>query len=165
MSDILKHRNDDVISVYNKFSDTVYRVCFVMLKNTEEAEDATQNTFIKYMNCGKEFESDEHVKAWLIVTAKNECKNNLTHWFKSRRTDFEELPDVPYEDEHKSEVLETVLSLDKKYSVPLYLHYYEGYKTHEIAQMLNINHSTLRANMNKARKKLKLLLEEGEYED
>ena len=57
MSDVLKHRNDDVIAVYNKFSDTVYRVCFVMLKNVDEAEDATQNTFIKYINCGKKFTS------------------------------------------------------------------------------------------------------------
>ncbi len=165
LSDIFKRTNDDIISVYNKFSDTVYRVCFMMLKNIEETEDATQNTFIKYLNCNKEFESDEHIKAWLIVTARNECKNNLTHWFKSKRTDMEDVPEASYEDKGKSEVLEQVLSLDKKYSVPLYLHYYEGYKTSEIAQMLNINHSTLRANMAKARNKLKILLEEEDYED
>ena len=65
----------EVADVYNKFVDTVYRVCFMMLKNESETEDATQNVFVKYMNYEKKFASDEHVKAWLIVTAKKDRKS------------------------------------------------------------------------------------------
>ena len=81
--------DEEITRVYNKFVDTVYRVCFMMLKNADETEDAVQNVFIKYINCGTAFESDENVKAWLIVVAKNECKNMLKHWFRSKRTDID----------------------------------------------------------------------------
>ena len=60
--------------------------------------------------------------------------------------------------------MEKVMSLEEKYRVPLYLHYYEGYSAAEIADMLKINYSSLRTNLAKARKKLKLMLEEDEYE-
>lgn len=137
----------------------------MMLKNESETEDATQNVFIKYMNHEKKFASDEHIKAWLIVTAKNECKNMLKHWFNSKRTPIEEVKERSYEDKNNNEILEQVMSLDKKYRVPLYLYYYEGYSTLEISDMLGIKHSTIRTHMAKGREKLKILLEEDEYEN
>lgn len=157
--------DEEITRVYNKFVDTVYRVCFMMLKNSAETEDAVQNVFIKYINHDKEFESDENIKAWLIVVAKNECKNILKHWFRSKRTDLDSVGEPSYEDSHNDgEVMEKLMSLEKKYRLPLYLYYYEGYSTPEIAQMMDTNHSTLRTNLAKARKKLKIMLEEDEYE-
>ena len=157
--------DEEITRVYNKFVDTVYRVCFMMLKNADETEDAVQNVFIKYINCGSAFESDENVKAWLIVVAKNECKNMLKHWFRSKRTDIDSVAEPSYEDSHDDgSLMEKVMSLEEKYRVPLYLHYYEGYSAAEIADMLKINYSSLRTNLAKARKKLKLMLEEDEYE-
>lgn len=156
--------DEEITRIYNKFVDTVYRVCFVMLKNVSETEDAVQNVFIKYINYGKELSSDEHVKAWLIVTAKNECKNMLKHWFRSKRTDFDEIDEPSYMTEEKSDVMEKIMSLDEKYRVPIYLYYYEGYSTAEISDMLGIKHSTLRTHMAKGREKLKIILEEDGYE-
>ena len=75
-----------ITRIYEKYLNTVYKVCFMFLKNEAETEDAVQNVFIKLMNQTKKFESDEHIKAWLIVTAKNECKNVLSHWWKTKRT-------------------------------------------------------------------------------
>ena len=71
--------DEEITRVYNKYVDTVYRVCFMMLKSASEAEDAVQNVFVKYINSGGDLETEEHIKAWLIVTAKNECKNMLKH--------------------------------------------------------------------------------------
>ncbi len=154
--------DEEITRVYEKFVDTVYRVCFMMLKNSAETEDATQNVFIKYMRDKTVFETDEHLKAWFIVTAKNECKNMLKHWFRSKRNNMEDVPEASYvEDDSKTELLEKVFSLDEKFRMPIYLYYYEGYSTTEISEMLNINHSTLRTYMAKGRSKLKLLLEEN----
>lgn len=50
------------------------------MKNAEDAEDMVQETFLKLMNCEKQFESEEHARAWLIVTASNTCKNELRRW-------------------------------------------------------------------------------------
>ena len=157
--------DEEITRVYEKFVDTVYRVCFMMLKNTSETEDATQNVFIKFMRDDKEFTSDEHVKAWLIVTAQNECKNMLKHWFRSKRDDIDSVPEAAYVDEDgKKDLLEKVLSLEEKYRMPIYLYYYEGYSTSEISEMLKIKHSTIRTYMAKGREKLKIILEEESYE-
>lgn len=156
--------SESITEVYTKYVDTVYRVCFMMLKSEAETEDATQNVFIKFMKYEKKFDSDEHIKAWLIVTAKNECRNMLKYWFNSKRSSIDEVKEEAYEDKTDNEVRELVMSLDKKYRVPLYLYYYEGYSTLEISEMLGIKHSTIRTRMAKGREKLKILLEEGEYE-
>ncbi len=154
--------------LYEKFVSTVYKICFMYFKNSSETEDAVQNTFLKLFKQDKEqFKSDEHIKAWLIVTCKNECKNALTHWFRSKRND------LPEGDEALGSYTQNILStevsdalsrLPDKYKIPVYLYYYEGYKTDEIAAILKINHSTLRTNLAKAREILKDVLEEGSNE-
>ena len=154
--------DEEITRVYNKYVDTVYRVCFMMLKSASEAEDAVQNVFVKYINSGGDLETEEHIKAWLIVTAKNECKNMLKHWFRSKRTDLDDVAEPSYETREDSGVMEKVMSLEEKYRVPIYLYYYEGYSTAEISEMIGIKHSTLRTNMAKGREKLKMLLEEDE---
>ena len=157
-----KLRTDEEITrIYEKYVDTVYKVCFMLLKNVPETEDATQNVFIKFMKEQKEFQSDEHIKAWLIVTARNACINMLKHWFRSKRTDSEALAEMSYTDDYeKGELLKKVFELDEKYKLPIYLYYYEGYSTAEISEMLDIKHSTIRTYMAKGREKLKLILEE-----
>lgn len=153
--------DEEITRIYEKYVDTVYRVCFMLLKNTSETEDATQNVFIKFMRDKKEFTSDEHIKAWLIVTAKNECINMLKHWFRSKRSDSDVLAEISYDDDfEKGELLARVFSLDEKFRLPIYLYYYEGYSTAEISEMLSIKHSTIRTYMVKGREKLKLILEE-----
>lgn len=157
------YRTDkDITLVYEKFVNTVYKVCYVLLKNEAETEDVVQNVFIKYMKIDKEFESDEHIKAWLIVCAKNECKNLLKHWWRTKKVSMESVGDVASDSEHPmDETLEKVMKLPDKYKIPIYLHYYEGYSTEEISKMLGVNHSTLRGRLSTAREKLKHLLKGG----
>ena len=157
--------DEEITRVYEKFVDTVYKVCFMMLKNASETEDATQNVFIKFMRDNKEFETDEHIKAWLIVTAQNECKNMLKHWFRSKRDAIEDVPEASYvDDDGKKELMEKVFALEEKYRLPIYLYYYEGYSTVEISEMLDTKHSTIRTYMAKGRDRLKIMLEEEGYE-
>lgn len=132
-----------------------------MLKSIPEAEDATQIVFIKLMTYGSQFKCEEHMKAWLIVTARNTCKNLLKGWWQSKRVDSESIMEQSYsQDTSANDIWDKITALDAKYKLPLYLHYYEGYKTDEIAAMLKVNHATLRTRLRTAREKLKLLLEE-----
>lgn len=165
MSNSVLRTDVEIARVYEKFVNTVYKVCFMLLKNVSETEDATQNVFIKFMKDNKEFQSDEHIKAWLIVTAKNECINMLKHWFRAKRSDNDVLAEMTYTDDfEKGQLLEKVLSLNEKFRLPVYLYYYEGYSTAEISEMLGIKHSTIRTYMKKGREKLKIILEEENYE-
>ena len=156
--------DEEITRIYNKYADTVYRICFMMMKNVPEAEDALHNVFLKYINYAKKPESEEHIKALLIVMAKNECKNMLKFWFRSKRNDLDTVTDIPCPTEEKPEIWDKVMSLGDKYKIPIYLYYYEGYSTAEIAKMLCIKHSTLRTHLSKGREKLKIMLEEDGYE-
>ena len=165
MSVSLLRSDKEISEIYKQFVKTVYRVALMILKSQTDAEDVTQTVFIKLIETNKNFESDEHLKAWLIVTARNLSKNILKSSWRSKQVDYESVAEQPYfQDESFREVWDKIISLDEKYKLPIYLHYYEGYKTEEIAEMLKIKHATIRTQMRTAREKLKYLLEDGGQE-
>lgn len=152
--------------IYQLYFDTVYKVCFLYMKNHADAQDMTQETFCRMMRNPFRYESDEKTKAWLIVTASNICKNHLKKWWVKKSVSYEDsvgsnpCGKEPFADDSGSnDVYRIVMSLDKKYALPTYLYYYEGYKTMEIAQMLKTNQSTIQTRLAKARKILRMELE------
>ena len=153
--------NQKFIKIYEKNTDHIYQICYMYLKNKHDAEDATQNTFIKLYNKNIEFESEQHTTAWLIVTASNICKNNLKYWFRSKTTTLD--IDIK-EDTKEDNILELILQLPEKYKLTLYLYYYLGYKTKEISQILGINESTVRSHLSRGRDSLKNIIKEEIYE-
>ena len=155
--------NEEVASLYRRHFGMVYQICLVLLKNVPDAEDAAQTVFRKAMEYPKPFRDPEHEKAWLIVTARNECKNQLKHWWRTRRADSGALDQLVWEQPSEQWVWDQVASLPKPQRLVLYLHYYQGYTTEEIARMLGDNPSTVRSRLVQARKKLKLKLEEEGY--
>jgi len=163
MNASLLRTGGEIAEIYMKHVDTVYRVALTLMKNIPEAEDATQAVFIKFMTAEKSFDSDEHIKAWLIVTTRNVCLDLLRSWWRTRRVDIESVTEQEDRTEFPdNEVWQAISNLDEKHKLPLYLHYYEGYKTEEIAGMLGINHATIRTRLRAAKKKLRLILEKEE---
>lgn len=152
----------NIEQIYERHVDTVYRVAMLYLNNPQDAEDATQNAFINLMKHPQTFTSEEHEKAWLIVTVTNLCKNQLSHWFRKKRTDFEVVAESMHEHEERDELLPLVYALPEELKTIVYMYYYEGYSTREISQYLQLNESTLRSKMQKARAMLKLELEEAD---
>nr|WP_170312259.1 sigma-70 family RNA polymerase sigma factor [Paenibacillus sacheonensis] len=123
------------------YSQSMIKIAFAYLKNTADAEEVTQEVFLAYLQKRPVFENSEHEKAWLIRTTINKSKNMLkTGWFKSRNPVPEDLSYLPREE---SEVLQAVLALDKKYRIPIHLHYYEGYSIQEIAEILQAKPATV----------------------
>ncbi len=141
--------------VYERYVDDIFRLCFSFMKNQMDAEDVVQETFLKYFYSHKEFESPDHLKAWLIVTASNHCKDLLKQWWRKRKNldDYEKAAggEVVVADE----MMELVMSLPEKYKTAVYLYYYEGYDSREIASLLHKPDSTIRTYLQKARKILK----------
>ena len=70
---------EEMAGLYRRRFRMVYQICMVLMKNVPDAEDAAQNVFRRVMERGQLFRDPEHEKAWLIVTARNECKNQLKH--------------------------------------------------------------------------------------
>ena len=154
---------EEVASLYRRHVDMVYQICLMLMKNVPDAEDAVQTVFRKVMEYPKPFRDHEHEKAWLIVTARNECKNQLKHWWRTRRAGEEALDALAWEEPRDREVWDQVAALPGPHRLVLYLHYYQGYATGEIADMLGENPSTVRSRLVQARKKLKLRLEAEGY--
>ena len=157
------YSKEELASLYKRRFRMVYQICLVLMKNVPDAEDAAQTVFRKAMERAQPFRDPEHEKAWLIVTARNECRNQLKHWWRTRRAGEEALDSLTWEQPEDQEVWEQVAALPKPHRLALYLHYYQGYTTGEIADMLGENPSTVRSRLAQARRKLKLKLEEEGY--
>ncbi len=138
--------------IYDRQVDTIYRVCRMYMKNQQDAADMVHNTFLALLKKQKTFENEEHEKLWLIKVAVNMCKNELKHWSR-KSEDISEMELTA--DDKKDELMPLVLQLPSELKVPVYLHYYEGYRSEEIGRMLGISASAVRTRLQKAREQLK----------
>lgn len=140
-----------------KFQPTVFRLAYSYVKNRADAEDITQEVFLKLYNSSESFSADENAKAWLICVTANTAKNHLTSaWIKRKITLTE---DILLKNEKDYELLDMLNSLNVNYRTVIYLHYYEGYSVAEIAKMLKISESNVKARLKRGRDKLKSILE------
>ena len=126
------------------------------MKNAPEAEDCTEDVFVKVLSGEYAFQDETHEKKWLTVTAINLCKDRLKHWFRRMVSPIEDAEQVESEPPAEpDEMLEVVKKLPTKYKDVIYLHYYMDYKIDEIAAMLHKPPSTVRNHLAEARALLK----------
>lgn len=149
----------------DRYADLVRRVCMIHLKNHADTEDIFQTVFLKYVTCTKEFESEEHEKAWFIRVTINACKDLLRSFFRRRTVSLDDLLEQPDQvpEDHR-EVLEAVLALPDKYRDVVYLHYYEGYTAPEIGTILHKNPNTVYTLLTRARDELRKMLGGEDFE-
>lgn len=153
---------ENISQLLEKYGDMVMRIAYTYLKNKADAEDIVQDVFIQIMKRPPAFNDEKHEKAWLICVTKNHCINAL----KKRNTcSLDRVTPAAAYDEYTAEsaVLTAVQSLPEKYRIVVYMYYYEGYATREIASLLKMNHTTVRSCLRRARAQLKDLLKE-EYD-
>ena len=148
----------DFEAFYLRHFKAIYRVCYAFMKNAQDAEDCTEDVFVKAMTCDAAFANERHERSWLTTTAMNICKDRLKHWWRQKVTPIDEESERAAEPDEKREVVDAVMALPVKYKEVVWLHYYEGYQTDEIAAMLNRPPSTVRNQLRDARAKLKLSL-------
>ena len=93
---------------YEAYAEMIYRLGFTYMKNASDAEDVVQETFLRLVRQTAHFTNEEHVKAWLIVTASNYCKSMLRHWW-NRRTEMREIEEKPDDSHDYDAILDAVL--------------------------------------------------------
>ncbi|MFG6322114.1 MAG: sigma-70 family RNA polymerase sigma factor [Lachnospiraceae bacterium] len=135
---------EDVNRVMDAYADMVRRICFVHLKNRHDTEDVFQNVYMKYLLYEGTFESMEHEKAWFARVTINACTDWLRALSRRKWVSLDALAEESTElDNPSKEVLETVLKLPEKYRDVIYLFYYEGYTSVEIARILGKKENTV----------------------
>lgn len=147
------------------YGDTVYRVAYHALGNPSDAEDVMQTALLRLYEYKKEFESEEHMKRWLLRVAVNESRKALRSFWRRASVPLEEWRDTAApEDPARAEVLEAVMALEPKYRLAVYLYYYEGLSVAEAAAALRANVSTVQTWLLRARARLRKELTEEKEE-
>jgi len=152
--------DDSFINIYQAYNRTVFGIAFNYTKSNSDACDIVQEVFTRFFTSKNTFNGDEHIKAWLIRVAINECKKHMmSSWIK--RTVSLEDQIIPFtESKEELELFDAVMSLPLRYRTPIHLHYYEGYSISEIASLLGASESTVKVRLLRARKMLKQKLKE-----
>lgn len=154
----IKYAGKNIDEIVHCYSDTLIRVAVNHTKNLSDAEDMVQDVYLRLMRYKGTFLDEQHLKAWLIRVTINRCKDHFkSSWFKKRVAMPEDLLlEAPLE----SGVFEEIFELETMDRTIVYLHYYEGYSIKEISEILKKKPNTIGSRLQRARKKLKHILEE-----
>ena len=162
MEDRLKRMMDE-------YGSTLLRTCTLILKDRHLAQDAVQETFIKaYRNLNR-FAGHSSVKTWLNRIAINTCKDMCkTGWFRhmDRRITPDMLPETETIPEEKDESLTiAIMGLPIKLREVALLCWLQGFTYLEAADALGISHQAVSSRLNRARGKLRSVLEGSDDHD
>lgn len=140
----------------NLYIDMVYRVALNGCKNKYDADDIVQETFLKLLKCKKQFESDEHVRNWLLRVAVNECNSMWnSSWHKKVVLKDEQDEKMVFETQEQSDLYDLVMQMSPKYRQVIYLYYFEEFSVREVASILKISETAVQTRLQRARNKLK----------
>ncbi len=145
----------DLENLVFTYSNMLFRLCFTMLGNNADAEDAVSDVIVKYITSSPAFADEEHKKAWLIRVAANICKDILRF---NKRRDYINIDDVREycKTDDSTDIVNDILRLPEKYKSVIYLYYIEGYKTKEIANILSVSPQAVRKRLQYGRDMLKI---------
>ena len=162
---IRKVADTDLEQTIDEYSDMLYKICFLILKNENDVKDVLQETFIKYMTKSPDFKSEDHKKAWLIKVSQNKCKEFLRFHKRHAAVPLDEVEKsisvTDGMDTYTTSILSLIWNLNYKLKSVVILYYIEGYSVKEVAQILGISESAVKKRLERARKELKLVAEVG----
>lgn len=162
--------------IVQSYQRPVYNLCYRMLGNAEEAEDAAQETFIRaYTNLNR-FNLDRKFINWVLTIASNHCVDRL----RKRRIHLASLEDDPYAEkvpmpesinphrraerqETAEKMQEWLNELSPDYRVPVILHYWYGYSYEEISEIMSITVPAVKSRLHRARKRIAKIILQSQY--
>ncbi|MCH5183856.1 MAG: RNA polymerase sigma factor [Oscillospiraceae bacterium] len=153
----------DLERIVADYGDKLFRVCLLTLGNHADAEDAMQETLLKYLYRKPVFRDGEHEKAWLLRVAVNQSRDLLRA--RSRREKYERESALTLSggagESDGGPLLEALYALPEKFKTVLLLHDVEEYKVAEVANLLGISASAVKMRLQKGRRLLKEAYQRG----
>ena len=161
MTDKPQEDRDAIVEMH---ADTVWRIALSRTRRQDAAEEVFQEVFLRLFQKERQFNEEEHRKAWLIRTTLICCRSYLTASLKNTTLSLEEVGDTIALPEEKSVLFEALLRLPAKYRIPLQLHYIEGLDSDKGAKAMGIRPGTFRVRLSRGRNLLREILKgEGIY--
>ena len=154
------------------YADLVVRLSYARLGSTHDAQDVCQTVFLKLLKLSDaglaSFADAEHEKAWVIRATVNACTDLQRSGWRTKVGSLDDPAEelAPPSDAAArwdplpgSTVLDAVNELPPNYRTAIYLRYYEGYSTEEIARLTGDTPDTVRKHLSRGRAKLRDALE------
>ncbi|RPF53193.1 sigma-70 family RNA polymerase sigma factor [Aquisalibacillus elongatus] len=157
----------------NQYGHDIFRLVHSYVHNYSDADDLTQDVFVKVYEKIHTFNGESSLKSWIYRIAINTCKDYLRSFQSKQRKlkeKFQQLlnePEIPtpeeqsIEQETHSQLLLYVDQLPLKYREIIILYYFEELSLNELSEALGLNNNTAKARLRRARERLKLKLEDG----
>ena len=153
--------------LYEQYANDVLRVSYFYLGDRQQAEDVTQDVFVRLLTSAPELRPGSE-KAWLLKVALNRCRDIWrAAWVKrvvlgSPALDLAPAPDQIDDRLERQELMAAIRKLPADFRDAILLHYYQGLGITEIAEMLNVPEGTISSRLSRGRKKLEQILKESE---
>ncbi|MBQ9264511.1 MAG: sigma-70 family RNA polymerase sigma factor [Clostridia bacterium] len=145
---------------------SLYRAAFSVCRDRQEAENIVQETYLTYYRRHQEFDSENHLHAWLLRVAINRAKDACRSFWRRNRVDIDSVAaQLPFETPQDGEVFKAVMRLPEKQRVTIYLFYYEDRPIRDIARILRTRENTVKSHLRRGRMALKNILQEGWSDD
>ena len=154
--------------VYNEYAKELFNIAFGYTRNRDDSIDIMQNAYVVLLESNKKFESNEHIKYFLIRVTINESldllksankkviRNNNDFVINFPETKKEELP---------YDLSEIVNILPEKYKTIIILHYYDDMKIKDISNVLKISEPAVKKRLERARNLIKEIIERNYKND
>ncbi|MBQ4075627.1 MAG: RNA polymerase sigma factor [Clostridia bacterium] len=161
-------RMDEAVfeELYEKYANDVLRVSYFYLGDRQQAEDVTQDVFVRLLTNSPDLVPGRE-KAWLLKVALNRCRDLWrAAWVKrvvlgSPAMELTPAPDQMEDRLERQELLAAIHRLPTDFRDVILLHYYQGYGIAEIAEMLKVPEGTISSRLSRGRKKLEDILKES----
>ena len=150
-----------VQQLIERYQNSLYAAAFNTCQNQMDAEDVVQETFVQYYTSRKEFESEQHIRAWLLRVVINKARNiNRTFWKKNKCSLEDYIETLTFPNSQSRDLFEEVMKLPDKYRIVIHLFYYEDYSVREIADILKLSESNVKVRLSRGRALLRDSLKE-----
>jgi RNA polymerase sigma-70 factor, ECF subfamily len=159
-------------SFVETYQQELYRLALSILDDSNEADDATQESLLAALRALDSFHGGSSLKTWLFSITVNICRTRLQKRNRNERlrqilSGILRVQSVPSVEEHAIEnesgeaVWRAIHSMDEKHRIPIVLRYYHDLPVAEIAKILQIPEGTVHSRLNTARRLLHSVLKEG----
>ena len=151
----------DTQALAETYRDRLFAAAFQVCGNAADAEDAAQEALLRYHTSEKQFESEQHIRAWLLRVASNCAKNVSRSFFRRNTVPLEDYMDsLEFDSGESREIFREVMNLPETYRLVIHLYYYEDYSVAEIGRILGLTESNVKVRLSRGRQLLKKALQE-----
>lgn len=154
----------------DRYKEMIFTLALKMIKNREEAEEVSQDTFIKIYNSLNKFKGDSKFSTWIYKIAYNTCLDRLKKNKKEENSiSIDEFSDhlvktldnalSALEEKERKQTIQNCLNLlSREENFLLTLYYFDDQNLDEIAKIMGINSNNVKVKLFRSRKKLAVIL-------